>query len=86
MYFIYVLYSKVANRFYTGYTKNIDKRLKHHNLGLNRWSRRGIPWELVYSEDYKTKKEALRRERFLKTGKGREELSARIAKVVTARV
>ena len=86
MYCVYVLYSVKIDKFYVGYTKDIDKRLKHHNLGLNRWSRRGIPWKLVYLERYNIKKEAIRRERFLKTGKGREFVKARVAKVVTARV
>lgn len=86
MYSVYVLHSAEIDKFYVGYTKDINKRVKHHNLGLNRWSKRGIPWKLIYSEEYNNKSEALKRERFLKTGKGREFIRARVAKVVTARV
>lgn len=86
MYYVYVIYSGKIKRFYTGCTENLYKRLKHHNLGLNRWSKRGMPWKIVYFEKYKTKTEVLKRERYLKTGKGREFIKARIAKLVTARV
>ena len=86
MYFTYVLYSDKLKKYYTGYTKDIDKRIVHHNIGLNKWSKRGIPWELVYSEIYSTKSEAIKRENYLKTGKGREFIKGRVAKVVKAHV
>lgn len=86
MYYVYVLYSEKIKKFYTGYSRDVDKRLKHHNLGLDRWSRRGIPWKLVYFEKYNNRKNAIKREKFLKTGKGRELIRGKVAKVVTARV
>ena len=86
MFYVYVLYSEKIRKFYTGYTKNLKKRLNHHNLGLDQWSKRGIPWKLVYFETYKSKTKAVKRERFFKTGKGREFFKARIAKGVTAHV
>ena len=86
MFSVYVLYSDKINKFYTGYTSNLKKRLLHHNLGLDRWSKRGIPWKIVYEEEFLDKTKAIRREKFLKTGKGRDLIRGRIAKVVTARV
>ena len=85
MYYVYVIYSDKIKRFYTGSTENLYKRLEHHNLGLNRWSRRGIPWGIVYFEKYETRNEVLKREKFLKSGKGRESIKARIAKLVPPR-
>ncbi len=75
MYFVYVLYSHSLQKKYVGHTSDLNKRLAHHNAGLNRWSKRGIPWQLVYSEQFFTKSEACKRELYLKTGKGREELA-----------
>ncbi len=86
MYFVYVLYSKIIKQFYTGSTSDIYKRLRHHNLGLDRWSKRGVPWEIVYSKAYLTKSEALREEKYLKSGVGRKFVHAEVAKAVTARV
>ncbi len=86
MYWVYVLYSDRIKKFYTGYTSNLEKRLDHHNYGLDRWSKRGIPWKIVYFEKYNTKRDALVRENFFKSGKGRELVKARVAQVVTAPV
>ena len=86
MFYVYVLFSVALQKFYTGYTSNLDKRIIHHNLGLDRWSKRGIPWKLIYYETYKTKTEAIKREKYLKTGKGREFVEARVAKSVKAPV
>ena len=81
MYFVYVLYSPSLEKRYTGHTSDLEKRLLHHNAGLNRWSKRGVPWQLIYSEQHPTKSEAFKREMYFKTGQGRDEL-AKLAKVV----
>ncbi len=73
MFFVYVLYSRSANKFYVGYTSNLESRLLSHNeLGTKDWTKRYRPWELVYTESYQTKLSALKREKELKTGVGRE--------------
>jgi len=43
-----------------------------HNRGKALFTSRGIPWRLIYYEAFMEKKDALREEEFLKTGKGRE--------------
>ena len=86
MYWVYVLYSVRIKKFYTGYTRNLEKRLEHHNFGLDRWSKRGIPWKIVYVVKFDSKRDALIRERFLKSGKGREFIKAEVAQVVKAPV
>ena len=73
MFFVYVLYSPSANKFYVGYTSNLESRLLSHNLlGTKDWTKRYRPWDLVYTEPYETKSSALKREKELKTGVGRE--------------
>jgi putative endonuclease len=69
---VYVLKSLVNNRFYTGSTNDLERRLEEHNRGKSKYTRLTRPFVLVYKEEYHSRVEARRRERFLKTGKGRE--------------
>ncbi len=70
---IYVLENEVGRR-YVGYTgRDPELRLREHNKGVNRWTGARGPWRLVYTEEHQGKSEAIRRERYLKTGAGREE-------------
>ncbi|MDP2939537.1 MAG: GIY-YIG nuclease family protein [Candidatus Omnitrophota bacterium] len=70
--YVYVIQSKKNNRFYVGLTENVKLRFQQHNRGENRSTKAYRPWELVIKEEYTNKGVALKRERFLKTGKGRE--------------
>ena len=63
-YYIYVIQNE-KNEFYTGFTKNLGKRLKQHNEGFNT-STKGHKWQLVYFEAYVNEKYALEREKKLK--------------------
>lgn len=74
MFFVYVLRSTSTREFYTGHTANIPKRLKEHELGLTRSTKGRGPWHVVHEEQFSTRSEAIKRERELKTGKGRDEL------------
>ena len=55
-------------------TGDLDRRLQEHNTGLVVSTKNRRPLEFIYSEQFETKKEAADRERFFKTGKGREYL------------
>ena len=74
MFTVYVLRSKSKGSFYTGSTSNLAQRLERHNANLNRSTKNRGPWEVVYTEVFATRSEALRREKELKTGKEREAL------------
>ena len=78
---VYVLYSARKGRYYTGFTSRpLAQRLSEHNRGFPRgWTSRNGPFELVYHESHESETEARARERFLKTGRGREWLHARLA-------
>jgi len=79
MYFVYVLQSQSTGHFYTGSTSNLEQRILQHNLGVTRSTKNRGPWRLVYSEQLSSRSEAMKRERFFKSGRGREELSTLIA-------
>ncbi len=79
MFLVYVLRSRTSSRFYTGHTSDLTRRLSEHKEGVSFSTRRGGPWELVYQEECATRADAMRRERYLKTGKGREHLQRLLA-------
>lgn len=72
MYYVYFLKSLRNNDLYIGSTENVFNRLKKHNLGEVKSTQFYRPWELLGFEEFKTRSEAVRRERFLKTGQQKE--------------
>ena len=72
-YVVYILYSKKFDKHYTGYTSYLIFRFHAHNsLATIGWTIRYRPWRVVYVEFFHEKSEAIKHEKFLKTGKGRE--------------
>ncbi len=67
MFYIYILYSHKTKTIYVGQTNDIDKRLKEHRLGKVFSTKNKNPLSLIYSEEYSTRGEAMRRERFFKS-------------------
>lgn len=76
MYSVYVLKSLSKGTRYVGCTHSIGKRIVEHELGLSRYTKNRGPWRLIYMEQYATLSEARMREKFLKSGKGREILDS----------
>ena len=72
MFHVYVLRSEKTGRRYIGSSQDIESRLGEHNSGQSLATKHGIPWRLVHQEHFPTRAEAVRRERFYKTGKGRD--------------
>ena len=66
MYYVYLLKSKKSGETYIGFTDNLRRRFNEHNNGRSESTKYKIPWELIYYEAYKSKNDALRRERMLK--------------------
>ena len=75
-YFVYILQCSNGT-YYTGYTNNLENRIKEHNSGNGAKYLRGkLPVKLVYSKEYRYYKNALNRERNIKkmTRKEKERL------------
>ena len=67
IYYVYMLKSKsVKPLTYVGYTSDLKKRIKLHNSGKGAKFTRGRKWTLIYKEKYKSKKEAISREYYIK--------------------
>ncbi len=78
IFYTYILYSDKKDKFYVGYTSDIDKRLDKHNSGSSRSTKDGIPWKLVYFEEFETKSEAIKREIQIKRMKSRKYIESLI--------
>ena len=73
MFYVYFLLSLKNNKVYIGLTdKDPNLRLEEHNQGSNRWTSLHRPLKLIYYEKYFCKLDAQARERFYKSGFGRQ--------------
>jgi len=72
MFFLYVIFSAKLNRYYVGYTADLEKRLTEHNTGLSHFTAKAADWTLMYKEEYNTREEANQRERNIKKKKSRK--------------
>ena len=75
-YWVYVLVSETTGETYVGQTEDLDRRLREHNdpdcTGTLHTKRHAGPWRLMYSEPCSTRSAAMKREKQLKSGSGRE--------------
>ena len=79
MFFVYVLRSKFNKSFYVGFAVDLRDRMEKHNNGLVQSTEHIRPMELLYCEAYKSKKDALIREKRLKRfAKGFASLKSRL--------
>ena len=80
MFHLYILLSEKTNKFYIGSTGNLEDRITRHNGSRSKSTKTGIPWKLVYTEEFETRGEAMKRERAVKLWKSHE----RVAQLVIA--
>ena len=72
MYHVYVLKSVVRSYIYVGMTDCVERRFREHQLGRGRSTASYRPFELILVEDYPTRLDARKREKYLKSGVGKE--------------
>ena len=78
MFYVYVLRNP-RGILYKGSTGDLPGRIEEHNWGiLKKYTKNKGPWQLVYFEQFTTRAAAMRKERFFKTGKGREYLKTKL--------
>jgi len=75
-FWIYIIQCQSSGRMYTGHTSDLERRLAEHNhptLGKRRYTRKHPgPWRIIHTEPFDTRSAAMDRERFLKSGQGRQ--------------
>ncbi len=84
MYYVYAVYSDRFDKIYIGMTSNLEQRfLSHNELSKKGWTRKFRPWRIVYTEILESKEKALKREKELKTFKGREFIRKQILGIIS---
>ena len=78
MFYTYILQSKIDKQFYTGYTDDLQKRVKEHNDGKVISTKNRLPWKLVYYEACLNQQDATHREKYLKTAWGKRFIKTRL--------
>ena len=68
---VYVIESLKDGTWYTGMSLNVNKRLKEHNQGKNRFTKGHMPWKIIYTENLPDWASARIREKYLKTAAGK---------------
>ena len=76
--FVYVLKSENCQESYVGHTDNLERRLDEHNSGISPHTSKFRPWKMIYTESFESEKEAILREKYLKTRSGRRFLKSRV--------
>ena len=71
MFYIYVIKSS-KGKIYTGHTADLKKRLSEHNSGFCKSTKIDKGWKIIYSKSFESRGDAMKREKWLKTGTGRD--------------
>ena len=72
MFYVYFLKSLKNGDLYVGSCEDVDKRVSNHNNGKVKSTKGYRPWKLVGFEEYASRSEAFRKEKFFKTGQQKE--------------
>ena len=78
MFYVYSIQSLSRNYIYVGLTDNVDRRFNEHQSGKNRTTKPYRPFKIVLIENFVTRPQAKIREKYLKSGVGKEFLKALI--------
>ena len=72
MFYVYAISSNSRKYIYVGITNNLDRRIDEHNKGYNKTTRAYSPFKLILVEEFATRSAAREREKYLKSGSGKE--------------
>lgn len=82
-YYVYILHSLKDDKFYTGYTENLKLRFEEHKNGRVASTKNRKPLKLIYYEACLDKKDAMHREKYLKTYHGKMFVKNRLKSYLT---
>ena len=82
-YYVYILFSYKDRKLYTGYTNNLNRRIRQHLEGKVIATQNRTPLKIIYCEFYLLKSDAKRREKYLKGGNGRFDLKIQLKDILS---
>ena len=72
MFSVYIIYSSKLDKYYIGYSDNVQIRLTQHNSGISDYTAKADDWELRHTETFDTREKAMKREVEIKKKKSRK--------------
>jgi putative endonuclease len=69
---VYIIYSPSLDKYYVGYSSNLEKRLNEHNSGISSFTSKALDWQLKYFEKFSSRESAREREIQIKKKKSRK--------------
>ena len=86
MWYVYIIKSEKNERLYTGVTSNLKRRIEEHNNKVGgSYTKKNGPFKLLFYEAFLDKKDAMKDERFFKSGYGREVLKGKLENSLKSR-
>ncbi len=82
MFYVYILKSLKDDKLYVGYSSDLKRRLKEHEVGKNFSTKYRRPFKLIYYEAYSAEEDAKTREKFFKTGWGRNYIKKNLSETI----
>jgi putative endonuclease len=76
---VYILFSESKNKFYVGFTSNLDERIVRHNQKSKGFTGSVNDWKIVFTEKFETREAALKRELQIKSWKSRVKIQELIS-------
>ena len=86
MFFIYAIWSEKFDKIYVGMTKSPENRLKTHNAGKSSYTKKFLPWHRFYLEEVVSREDAIKKEKYYKSGWGRQKLKLELEKWQSGRM
>lgn len=77
-FYVYILQSVTTEKLYIGYTNDLRKRFNQHVAGESTYTKSRGPWKLIYYEACLNEDDARSREKYLKSGRGRQYINSRL--------
>ena len=78
---VYAIFDKCTRKIYVGLTNDINRRISEHKRGQSKYTRKYTGIDLFYSEELENYKKARIREKYLKSGCGKEFLKVKLHQV-----
>ncbi|MEO5943617.1 MAG: GIY-YIG nuclease family protein, partial [Ferruginibacter sp.] len=69
---VYILFSVIHQKHYTGFISNVEQRLLSHNSLGHDWTAKYRPWKLIFTKEFENKIDVMKYEKWLKSGMGRD--------------
>ncbi len=73
-FFVYILFSSTKEKFYIGFTSDIEQRILRHNQKSKGFTGNNNDWKIVYTETFSEKTEAIAREKQIKSWKSKSKI------------